>query len=64
MTETIIQPNAAPAPKHPRCPDCAVPMWLVKIDRHVSGNATGDRLHYECKACGAVTTVTPQTPAA
>jgi hypothetical protein len=63
MTDTIVGPNAVPAPKHPRCPDCAVPMWLVKIDRHVASTAAGDRLHYECKACGGVTTVWSQTPA-
>ena len=34
-------------PKHPMCPSCAVPMWLVEvISRHA-----GVERRYQCKAC-------------
>lgn len=35
-------------PNRPACPNCAVPMWLVKIGH----GPTTDRYQYECKACG------------
>ena len=38
---------------HPKCPVCAVPMWLVKIVRHASENPNLTRHHNECKACDA-----------
>jgi hypothetical protein len=60
LAEIVVQPEAPPAPTHPRCPDCAVPMWLIKVDRHVLRRGDDDRLHYECKACGATTTVLPE----
>jgi hypothetical protein len=46
------QDNAVSA-THPRCPVCVVPMWLVKIQRHDSGDPKLTRNHYECKTCDA-----------
>ena len=37
------------APTHPRCEECAVPMWLVAIVH----DGTSKRKHFECKACDA-----------
>jgi hypothetical protein len=62
VSDTVVQPDATPAPTHPRCPDCAVAMWLVKVDRHVL-RGDDDRLHYECKACGSTVTLLPQARA-
>lgn len=36
-------------PAHPRCANCAVPMWLVRIE--VLG--AEERQLFECKACEA-----------
>lgn len=36
--------------KHPKCPLCEVPMWLVRIFRGEDG---GEMHHFECKACDA-----------
>jgi hypothetical protein len=44
-------------PKHPRCPECAVPMWLIKFERHATGNPTLTLQHFECKACDATAVV-------
>jgi hypothetical protein len=34
-------------PKHPVCPTCAVPMWLVEMN----STDAGVEYHYECKVC-------------
>jgi hypothetical protein len=34
---------------HPRCSNCDVPMWLVRIERTEAGTNN----HFECKACDA-----------
>jgi hypothetical protein len=38
---------------HPRCPVCAVAMWLKKIEHRASGDGRLARHHYECMACDA-----------
>lgn len=48
-----------PVPKHPLCPTCGVPMWLVRLDSPVPGDPTKDKLYYECQACEA-TAVLPR----
>ena len=48
--------DASDAPTHPRCSECGVAMWLVKIEKSPDGN----RQHFECKACDA--TVVRQAP--
>ena len=37
------------APTNPRCPECAVPMWLVVVERV----ERKQRKHFQCKACDA-----------
>jgi hypothetical protein len=44
---------------HPRCPVCAVAMWLTKIERHASGERRRARHHYECMACDAEAILPP-----
>jgi hypothetical protein len=39
-------------PKHPRCTACAVPMWLVDVQR-IPGDPPRERRYYECKVCDA-----------
>jgi hypothetical protein len=36
----------------PLCSTCGVPMWLVKVEQLPTSQGR-DRLHFECKACGA-----------
>lgn len=43
----------------PRCPDCLVPMQLMKIVRHKSGNPRLSLEHFECMACDAVAILPP-----
>jgi len=47
-----IQHSESIPPDHPRCPVCAVPMWLVSVARHASGDPLHEREQYECKVCG------------
>ena len=47
-----IQQSETIAPDHPRCPVCAVPMWLVSVARDPSGGPLHERKKYECKVCG------------
>jgi hypothetical protein len=49
---TDIQKDEAPAPPHPRCAACGVPMWLIRVQRHPLDPAK-DKRHYECQACGS-----------
>ena len=44
---------------YPKCPVCVVPMWLVKIEKHVSGDPKLTRNHYECKVCDAQAILPP-----
>jgi hypothetical protein len=41
------------AAEHPKCPTCAVPMWLTRIE---PDKADHDKRTFECKACGATVT--------
>jgi hypothetical protein len=45
LTDVLNRPAALP--KHPECPNCHVPMWLVEIQ---SSSEKVEYL-YECKAC-------------
>jgi hypothetical protein len=49
---TLIQQSDSIPPSHPRCPVCAVPMWLVSVARDASGDPLPGRTKYECKVCG------------
>jgi transposase-like protein len=35
---------------HPKCPDCNVPMWLVKLEL---AEPTVQRSHFKCQVCEA-----------
>ena len=41
------------AAEHPKCPTCAVPMWLTRIEPDKANHV---RRTFECKACGATVT--------
>ena len=45
LTDFLNKPAAFP--KHPECPNCHVPMWLVAIQN----NCEKLEYLYECKAC-------------
>ena len=51
--------SSAISATHPKCPVCAVPMWLVLVTKHVSGDPQLTRNQYECKACDAVAILPP-----
>lgn len=46
-------------PRHPNCPNCGMPMWLVSIQHFADGDPTKDRLHYECKVCEGKAVIPP-----
>ena len=49
---TLIQQSDSIPAAHPRCPVCAVPMWLVSLAPSASGDPLHERKKYECKVCG------------
>jgi hypothetical protein len=53
MASLALQ-NVEPTATSPRCPVCAVAMWLTTIERHESGDRRLARHHYECMACDAL----------
>jgi len=54
IVSEIASYGAEPAPPRlPRCPSCAAPMGMAKVERQAFGAATTDRQHYACKACDA-----------
>jgi hypothetical protein len=59
MGSLASQVTVAHLDTHPKCPVCAVPMWLDKIIKDVSGDPKLTRNQYECQACDAVA-VLPQ----
>jgi hypothetical protein len=44
--------------RHPRCPECDLPMWLIKVE-HLNGNSVKQFLHFECKVCDAKAIIPP-----
>ena len=58
MASLALQ-NFEPIATHPRCPVCAVAMWLTRIEHHVSGERRLERHHYECMACDAEAILPP-----
>jgi hypothetical protein len=44
--------------RHPRCPECGVPMWLTEIE-HLSVNPVKQFLHFECKVCDSKAIIPP-----
>jgi hypothetical protein len=61
MEPSSTKPNdaASKQPLSPSCPECGMPMWMVKIERHVLGDKKKDRLHFECQVCTVQTVVRP-----
>ena len=55
LTDFLRRPAALP--KHPECPNCHVPMWLVEMQ---TGFGRVDYL-YECKACETEATIADAT---
>jgi hypothetical protein len=43
----------------PKCPICAVPMWLVRVLKHVSEDPNRTRLQYECVVCDTTAILPP-----
>ena len=54
MPEQLSAEADAPQLAHPRCPDCSVAMWLVRVSQTLDRE---EQLNFECKACGATTIV-------
>jgi transposase-like protein len=48
-TNAFLRATDGVSHSHPRCPECAVPMWLVVIERADQQQ----RKHFQCKACDA-----------
>ena len=42
--------------RHPKCPLCDVPMWLVRV---MKGDDGGEMHRFECKACGVEAEIPP-----
>lgn len=59
MASVALQIAEAVLAPHPRCPVCAVAMWLTRIVKHASGDPRLTREHYECMACDAVAILPP-----
>ena len=55
LTDFLNKPAAFP--KHPECPNCHVPMWLVEMQ---SSSEKVEYL-YECKACETEATIADAT---
>jgi hypothetical protein len=59
MANVALQKAEAVSANHPRCPVCAVAMWLVKIEKHYSCDASRERHHFKCMACDAEAILPP-----
>jgi len=55
LTDFLKAPTALP--KHPECPNCHVPMWLVAIQN----SPEKVEYLYECKACETKATIADAT---
>ena len=52
MSQTDQNPSEGTGPKHPICPTCDVPMWLVQ-HRPAGSVDEPPRQVFECKVCGS-----------
>ena len=59
MTSLDFEKAETVSAAHPRCPVCAVPMWLTRIVKHSSGSPRLTRHHYECVVCDAKAILPP-----
>jgi hypothetical protein len=56
MAETHHNKPGQTNPKHPICPTCGVPMWLVEYSPPKSSDGSPLQT-FECKACGSKVTL-------
>jgi hypothetical protein len=56
LTNDPTVSSGEPSPTHPRCPTCATPMWLMRIEQLP---AAQQRQHFECQACGGKAVLPP-----
>jgi transposase-like protein len=49
----LAETDFLPEIEHPRCPQCRIPMWHVRVAKSFDGQ----RVHFECVVCGAETVV-------
>jgi DNA-directed RNA polymerase subunit M/transcription elongation factor TFIIS len=59
MASVALQQAETVSATRPRCPVCAVAMWLTRIVKHSSGDPRLTRHHYECMACKAEAILPP-----
>jgi hypothetical protein len=60
MSDTHQNRPEGTGPKHPICPTCDVPMWLVEYHTAETTDAS-PRQVFECKVCGSRTELPPIT---
>jgi len=58
VDESILGP---PDPEHPICPNCDVPMWMMKVENFGSGDEQRQHRIYECQLCGTKSIIDPWT---
>ena len=56
IDESILGP---PDPEHPICPNCDVPMWMMKVENFGSGDEQRQHRIYECQLCGTKSIIPP-----
>lgn len=54
MSDEMLTASDAAFYAHPRCPDCGVAMWLVRV---LATAEREEQLDFECKACGQMTII-------
>jgi len=60
MSDTHQNQPEGTKPKHPICPTCDVPMWLVE-HRPAGPTDASPRQVFECKVCGSRVVLPPVT---
>ena len=63
MSDTNQNRPEGNEPKHPICPTCDVPMWLVRVEYRPAGviDDPATRQVFECKVCGSKAVLPPIT---
>jgi len=56
IDESILGP---PDPEHPICPNCDVPMWMMKVEYFGSRDERRQHRIYECQLCGTKSIIPP-----
>lgn len=55
--DKIVPADELTAEKPPDCPRCGAQMWLIVFTKTTSDEGTDGSYTYECKQCGASTTI-------